>query len=103
MILSFRLQVQEGSTSTKSGTNLFWFGWILIRTPFDTAHLILRDERLVHCVTLMVGYSDEAILRAGNEITLLVPVTNCDFFTVFGDAWNLSVCLAVEKDNRAFL
>jgi hypothetical protein len=47
----------------------------------------------------VVAHCDESIFGGCNEITFFIPVANNDFLAVLRDAWNLTICFAIEENN----
>lgn len=97
VILSLRLEVEDRFWSANCSTNFLGLGRILVRAPLDCFEIVLGDERFVHGVSLMITHSYETVLRTSDQVTILVPVTDNDFLTVFRDARNLAVCFPVEE------
>lgn len=71
--------------------------------PSYIAWLTFDNECLEWSVTLMVWYSQHFINWSRHEVALGTPVTMSNFFTMLGDARDLSLTLSVEKDERTLL
>ena len=69
--------------------------------PAHVGDLLLVDEGLVRRVTLVVRNGEDSILRAGDEVAIMVPIAISDFLAMLGDAWNLTLALPIEKEEIA--
>lgn len=85
-----------------NGSNLL-LALVKSRAPLDLCRLSLYDERVLHCVSLLIRDGQQLILGTGDQKTLGMPVTVSDFLSVLRDAWNLPLAFSVVKDKRTFL
>ena len=54
-------------------------------------------------VTSGVGHGEDLVVGAGNEIALTVPVSARHLLAVLGDAWNLTLVLAVVENDATLV
>lgn len=101
MILGLGLEIENRFRPTNGGTDFLRLGRVLVWAPLDPFEVVLGDERFVHGVTLVVTYSNETIVGPCDEVTIFVPVTDCDFLSVLGDAGDLAISFAVEENDGA--
>jgi hypothetical protein len=74
------------------------FGGIIWRTPFNLSWLSFHDERILNGISLLIGYSQQFILRASNQKAFGMPVSMGDLLTVLWDAGDLSLTLSVIEN-----